>query len=159
MQSSQTLLKAFIKEVVTEIRVEWDLEEELAQIIDEPEYMSPDTFVEWAHMNDVSVFGTVALQAIARNVAGVPAPGQETIRDVKQKLIDAGLTYEPRGIVSRGVRTDKHSRGTLRYDGWAAGTGLFRGLPGIGRGQGAIGGSNKYHAEEPGALPMSSKRR
>jgi hypothetical protein len=135
------------------------MEQVLSDIIDEPEYVNPEAFIQWARDNNLTSFDTIILQAISRNVAGAPAPGQEIVRSVKQKLTDAGLTYEPRGAVPRGVRTDKHSRGTLRYDGWAAGSGLFKGLPGIGSGQGAMGGSKQYDPTAPGALPMGSKRR
>lgn len=152
-------LRHVIKAVIAEIAVEWDMEEQLAKIIDEPEYMGPNAFIQWAKNNDITDFGTIELQAISRNVAGAPAPGHEIVRIVKQKLIDAGLTYVPRGAIQRGVRTDKHSRGTLRYDGWAAGSGLFKGQIGIGSGQGAIGGSTPYNASQPTALPMGSKKR
>ena len=152
-------LREIIRSMITEIRVEWDLEEQLAEIIDEPEYATPEAFTAWARDTEITSFDTIILQAIARNIAGAPAPGQEVVKSVKQKLIDAGLAYEPRGAVPRGIRTDKHSRGTLRYDGWAAGSGLFHGLPGIGTGQGAIGGSKQYNPSTPGTLPMGSKRR
>lgn len=151
-------LKMYLREMITEVAIEWDMEERLAEIIDEPEYVSPEVFINWASLNDIEEFDTIILQAISRNVAGAPAPGQDVVRNVKQKLSDAGLTYVPRGAVARGVRTDKHSRGTLRYDGYAAGSGLFAGQIGIGRGQGAIGGSKPYKGDES-SLPMNSKRR
>ena len=154
-------LRKTIRTIINEVKIERALENALENIIDEPEYMTPEAYIDWIESNEWDrTFDTLTLQAIARNVSGTPAPGQEIVRSVKQKLLSAGFVFTPRDI-ERRFRSDKHSRGELRYDKFnhAAGSGLFGGLPGIGRGQGAIGGSKAYTGDEPGALPMGSRKR
>lgn len=142
-------------------------EEEVLELMEEPEFQSIDAFAEFKIDNEEDSFSTVELQALARNLdfkeRGIEGalPPQPIINHVKSELQDGyGLMFKARQPPKhfRGAMSSAH--GTSPFAGTGGGgSGFSSGGLGLGTGPGVIGGKTKWDAKDNRNLPMGSRRK
>ncbi len=151
--------------------LEDELELQIAELAEEPEFSSVEDFVQSKMDNEEDTFSVVELQALSRatfatttghEVSEVPFQHVKAVRD---EVEGYGLRYVPRAAVrkTRGHLSSAHGTHPFAGSG-GGGTGFGSGWGGMsftsfGGGPGAVGGGYKWDPNDPKNLAMGSKRR
>lgn len=169
MKLSISHLRRLIRETL-----EKDVEEQIEELMSEPEYQSLDALVEFKYDNDENEYNFVELQAVGRNMTKqklgrergkfVVTAGSTEVDLIKKTMEEYGIKFVGRQPVKnvRGVTSSKH--GSHPHAGNSGGTGMGWGPDGpigfgMGGGLGAMGGGTPWKADDPRNLPMGSRRR
>lgn len=169
MKLTITHLRKIIKETLEE-----DLEEQIAELMVEPEYQDLNALVEFKYDNDETEYNFMELQAVGRNMTKkklgrergnlVVTAGQNEVLLVKKTMEEYGIKFVGRNPVKnvRGVTSSKHGSNPFAGNAGGSGMGWGAGGPvgfGMGGGVGAMGGGTPWKANDPRNLPMGSRRR
>lgn len=169
MKISISHLRRLIRETL-----ERDVEEQIAELMSEPEYKDLDSLVEFKYDNDETEYNFMELQAVGRNMTKkklgrehgkhVVTAGQGEVDLIKKTMEEYGIKFIGRQPVKsvRGVTSGKH--GSHPFAGNSGGSGMGWGPDGpigfgMGGGVGAMGGGTPWRANDPRSLPMGSRRR
>ena len=151
-------------------------EDEIHELMEQPEFASVDDFVEMKMQADDTSFTSSELQALARvatqkklMTARVTTANVAILKQVKEELLSYGFSFKAREPVKfvRGSRSSAH--GSSPYAGMGGGgsgfgtsTGDPKGGPvgtSFGGGPGAMGGGYTWDPNDPKNLAMGAKRR
>ena len=169
MKISISHLRRLIRETL-----ERDVEEQIAELMSEPEYQDLDSLVEFKYDNDETEYNFMELQAVGRNMTKkklgrehgkhVVTACHSEVDLIKKTMEEYGIKFVGRQPIRnvRGVTSSKH--GSHPHAGNSGGTGMGWGRDGpigfgMGGGVGAMGGGTPWHANDPRNLPMGSRRR
>jgi hypothetical protein len=169
MKLSISHLRRLIRETL-----ERDIEEQIEELMSEPEYKDLDTLISFKYDNDETEYNYMELQAVGRNMTKkklgkergdlVVTAGQNEVLLIKKTMEEYGIKFVGRQPVKnvRGVTSSKH--GSNPFAGNAGGSGMGWGPDGpagfgMGGGVGAMGGGTPWKADDPRNLPMGSRRR
>lgn len=146
-----------------------DFNDAVDELMKEPHMKTIDDFVAHKYEEEEESFGTVELQALARNLylsdagrdvkKGALATAPASYRDkVKAELDGYGLKFVPRDKVkhTRGFTSPFH--GSNRYAGNHGGSG-FEGIRGGHSANTTPSAKRVWNPDEDGALGMGSKKR
>jgi hypothetical protein len=167
--NSLKLLQKLIKEAL-----DANIEEQVQEIINEPEYKTVESLVEFKLENDETTFSVAEVHAIARNMMK-PGLGkyQKMISEsdpAKVKLViheleSYGLLYKPLQSIKnvRGITNNPHGKNPFAGMG-GGGSGFGSDFGGstftsFGGGPGAMGSGTKWDSAAKTSLPMGSRRR
>lgn len=154
--------------------LESDVEAQIAELMEEPEYQDLDALIEFKYDNDEVEYNFMELQAVGRNMTKkklgrergnlVVTAGNPEVELIKRTMEEYGIKFVGRNPVKnvRGVTSSKHGSSPFAGNAGGSGMGWGSGGPvgfGMGGGVGAMGGGSPWKANDPRNLPMSSRRR
>lgn len=165
MKTTLHELRALVREVILEALDDNqdDFNDAVEELMKQPEMKSLEAFAEFKFDNEEESYGTVELQALARNlflqdskdikkgqVATAPSQYREK---VKTELSAYGLKFTPRDKIKQVRGVTSPLNGSNRFAGNHGGSGFenaFNRTPSAGR---------TFDANDKGALGMGSKKR
>jgi len=160
------LLKKSIRMIIKEA-LDDAIEEEVQEIMSQPEYSSVESLADFKFDNDETSFSVAEAHAIARNMTQknernykVVEASDLLVKDIINQLKSYGLSFVPLQPLKsvRGFTSPKN--GSNRFAGNAGGSGFgMEGFTSYGGGAGAIGSKTAWSATAKGSLPMGSKRK
>lgn len=164
--------------VITNTSNDWraneeeDFEEQVKEMVGQPEFRSMAAFVTNKLDNDEYEFSSVELQALARTLDQkrlghkVSASAPSFVRMIKQELVsEYGFTFVPREKTkfARGSMSSAHgSHPFAGAGGGGSGMGSDRSGPtftSFGGGPGAMGGEYDWDKSDPKNLPMGEAKK
>lgn len=169
MKSSLFLLRTLIKEAL-----DANIEEQVQEIIGEPEYKSVESLAEFKIENDETTFSTAEVHAVVRNMMKpelgkyqkmISESDPTKVKFVIRELESYGFLYKPLQPIKsvRGVTSNPHGKNPfVGMGGGGSGFGSDFGgstFTSFGGGPGAMGSGTKWDPTARTSLPMGSRRK
>lgn len=162
-------LRSLIRETL-----ESDVEEQIEELMEQPEYQTLEAFIEFKYDNDETEYNFMELQAVGRNLTRrkldrkmqgmIVGAGQSVVDQIKKTMEEYGIKFVGRQPLKkvRGVTSSKH--GSHPFAGNSGGSGMGWGPDGpigfgMGGGVGSMGGGKPWSANDPKNLAMGARRR
>jgi hypothetical protein len=165
----KSLLRCLIRETL-----DANVEQQVEEIVDEPEYQSTESLAEFKLENDETAFSTAEAHAIARNMMKsslgkyknkISASDPQKVKLVIKELESYGFLYRPLQPIKqvRGITSNPHGKNPFAGMG-GGGSGFGSDFGGstftsFGGGPGAMGSGTKWDSSAKTSLPMGSRRR